>query len=68
MHSLALFASSVKDAVGLSEIDEGVSVESEVTSEDESVPLCMYGFVECNEVFAIIAVNDNHALVVGGAG
>lgn len=68
VHSLALFASSVKDAVGLSKIDKGVSVESEVTCEDESVPLCMYSFVECNEVFAIVAVNDNHALVVGGAG
>ncbi len=67
MHCLALFASGVEDAVSLSEVDEGVSVESEVACEDESVALGVNSFVERHQIFAIVAVDDNHALVVGGA-
>ena len=67
VHGFALFACGVEDAVRLSEVDEGVPVESEVTREDEPVPLGVYGLVERHEVLAVVAVDDNHALVVGGA-
>ena len=67
VHGLSLFACGVEDAVRLSEVDEGVAVESEVTREDEPVALGVYGLVEGHEVLTIVAVDDNHALVVGGA-
>lgn len=45
VHSLPLLACGVEDAVRLSEVDEGVSVKSEVPRKDETVSLGVHGFV-----------------------
>ena len=51
----------------VSEVDEGVAVEPEISGRDEAESLAVEGLVELDEVILIVVIDDNDTLVVGGA-
>lgn len=65
---LGLLASGIEDAMGLSEIDEGIAVESEVAGQDEASILGVDGLVQPDQIFPIVVIKYDHAFVIGGAG
>jgi hypothetical protein len=60
-----LFSSTIENSMSISEVNEGIAVESEVACEDEAMPFASDCFVESDQVLFIVVVNDHSALVVG---
>lgn len=65
MDAFSFFSVGVKDSMGLSEIDEGVAVETQVPCQNETDVLAPAGLVEFDEIVLIVVVHDHHALVIG---
>ena len=64
MDGLALLSRAVEDPVRFSEINEGVTVESQIAGKDEASVLGVEALVESDQIFPIVVIKYDHAVVV----